>query len=195
MRMSLHQIKTNVETYYQVTLPNKSRKQHIQIAKQMFSHVAVEQGYSHEQVAQTLQCDRTNIYNNILRLRDQLQYHSPTQTAYNAVINSDMADYIDVPDVKLKSECTFTWEANEIRLELLRLKAKNVNHALKSLQWINEHDKPIPNDLLNDLAHLNQDDIENVRQQIKLMANRTEINGKGTKHFSTFGSNVSDFVF
>lgn len=195
MRMSLHQIKTNVEKYYQVTLPNKSRKQHIQIAKQMFSHMAVEQGYSHEQAAQTLQCDRTNIYNNILRLRDQLQYHSPTQTAYKAIVNSDMADYIAVPDVKLKSECTFTWEANEIRLELLRLKAKNVNHALKSLQWINENDKPLPNDLLNDLAQLNQDDIENVRQQIKLMANRTEMNGKGTKHYSTFGSNISDFVF
>ena len=196
MRMSIEQIKKNVETYYQVTLPSKSRKQHIQDAKRMFSYVAVEQGYSHQQVADTLECDRTNIYNNITRLEGNIQFHEPTKVAYQSVINSDMKDYIDVGEVKLKNECHFTWEANEIRNELLRLKKFKVNDALRTLQWVNDNEHlDIPIRLLNVLAGLNQDEVNRVQEFAEDVLNRLEINSKGTKKYSTFGSNISDFVF
>lgn len=196
MRMSIEQIKKNVESYYQVSLPNTSRKQHVQDAKRMFSHVSIENGYSHEQVAEVLACERSNIYNNVKRLTYLLAYHDPTIEAYKAVSTSDMADYIQVGELKLKNETLFTWESHEIRQELHRLKKTKVNDALKSLQWINTHKNiDLPIKLLNVLAGLNQDDIQRVESFAEELANRTKLNGKGTKEYSTFNSDISDFVF
>lgn len=195
--MTLDEIKRRVEYYTGVELPNKSRKLHIMNSKKVFVYLGIKHGYTREQVAEAIKCDRSNTYNmtHYIQRCIKLGLYNITQLINN-IEEGKPIDRIETNNLNLlrSSRKDNEYLQNRLKATISSVKAKDLETIISLIDVLNKQGiNRVNNELLQLISGLNQDDQKLLLQQGERIANRLEYNRKGRKDFQTSQIDVSVF--